>query len=599
MHGDPAKARGPREHDAHDLAENEALEQSFRADSREHDQRWPPTAAGQPLTAAEIFEPDGELELDDDALEYELDVDDDDEPWADAPTSYYNRAGVGSPAGTSAESAELAADGDEAHAPAGAWTQHAEPDAPPEVWPAAPNETSRGMKRRASRSSAPPAPQPIPSLRHQHAMAAAPLQTAARSTPAPRFAPLGAAPPQAAPGHVHRPPGAAPPVTAGAAPHARSRPSLPASWPARHPALAHSLSEAVADPSHHAETSWSGPRSSGVHMRSPVRDSAAQVQAQAQAPAVAASFYLDSLVPQVRPAEPIRHAKRSRTWLWNMLATLPLCAAMAGLYMLWVRPSPAKPALAHASAPSAPSMPRAEPMTGFTIDSRPTGAEIRVDGRSLGAVTPARVTGLQPGLHSVELTLAGHLRAGLPVQISEGAVFDVPPIALHPEQPQPAAESAEVAPAPELSREARRAARAERRAAWLERREARKAKRDARRALSGDAEHTPQAVAAAPAQTPDPAPAELPEEATDRPAVLATAMPRNDDGPGMLRINSRPWSKIFVDDRFVGNTPQLALELEPGRHSIRLVNEPLGMAKTLLITIRSGETVTKIENLID
>jgi PEGA domain len=169
-------------------------------------------------------------------------------------------------------------------------------------------------------------------------------------------------------------------------------------------------------------------------------------------------------------------------------------------------------------------------------------------------------------------------------------VFEVPAITLHPAQPEPAVASAEAAPTRELSRAERRAARAERRAAWLEKRDARRAKREARRAAA-EARSEPDALAEAPEQAP--------EEESAASEDLAAAMPKSDEGPGMLRINSRPWSKVFVDDHFVGNTPQLALELEAGRHSVRLVNEPLGMAKTFIVTIRSGEMVTKVENLID
>jgi hypothetical protein len=69
------------------------------------------------------------------------------------------------------------------------------------------------------------------------------------------------------------------------------------------------------------------------------------------------------------------------------------------------------------------------------------------------------------------------------------------------------------------------------------------------------------------------------------------------DGQGTLRINSRPWARVMVDNKFVGNTPQRGLRIASGEHSVKLVNEPLNMSKTIHVTIHDGETVTRVEML--
>ena len=56
----------------------------------------------------------------------------------------------------------------------------------------------------------------------------------------------------------------------------------------------------------------------------------------------------------------------------------------------------------------------------------------------------------------------------------------------------------------------------------------------------------------------------------------------------ILRINSRPWSQLFVDGRLVGNTPQLALDVQPGEHEIRLVNSVFGMTKSFRVDVGPG-----------
>lgn len=68
---------------------------------------------------------------------------------------------------------------------------------------------------------------------------------------------------------------------------------------------------------------------------------------------------------------------------------------------------------------------------------------------------------------------------------------------------------------------------------------------------------------------------------------------------GTLRINSRPWSQVFVDDNLVGNTPQMAIELKAGRHTVKLVNESLGLTNTFAVHLEPGQTLTRIVSLIE
>jgi len=66
---------------------------------------------------------------------------------------------------------------------------------------------------------------------------------------------------------------------------------------------------------------------------------------------------------------------------------------------------------------------------------------------------------------------------------------------------------------------------------------------------------------------------------------------------GVLQINSRPWARVLVDGRFVGHTPQRAVRLAPGRHRVRLENEPMEMSKSFEVMIAAGQTVTRVEML--
>jgi hypothetical protein len=67
--------------------------------------------------------------------------------------------------------------------------------------------------------------------------------------------------------------------------------------------------------------------------------------------------------------------------------------------------------------------------------------------------------------------------------------------------------------------------------------------------------------------------------------------------PATLRINSRPWSEVFIDGAAMGNTPQLAIQLTPGEHRVRLHNPQLAATKIFTLRVRPGEVVERIEQL--
>jgi hypothetical protein len=77
----------------------------------------------------------------------------------------------------------------------------------------------------------------------------------------------------------------------------------------------------------------------------------------------------------------------------------------------------------------------------------------------------------------------------------------------------------------------------------------------------------------------------------------AEELPTTAAAPGTLRINSRPWSQVFLDDRLLGTTPLLGVSVPPGRYTVRLSNPELGMGKTFTVHVAAGELVTRVESL--
>jgi hypothetical protein len=68
---------------------------------------------------------------------------------------------------------------------------------------------------------------------------------------------------------------------------------------------------------------------------------------------------------------------------------------------------------------------------------------------------------------------------------------------------------------------------------------------------------------------------------------------------GVLRINSRPWSQVFIDGKPAGTTPILGVSLSPGEHSVRLVNNTFHMRKTFDIVVNAGESISHVVSLDD
>jgi len=68
-------------------------------------------------------------------------------------------------------------------------------------------------------------------------------------------------------------------------------------------------------------------------------------------------------------------------------------------------------------------------------------------------------------------------------------------------------------------------------------------------------------------------------------------------GEAFLRINSRPWSQVFIDGTLVGTTPKIDLRVSAGPHRVRLVNPELGLSKTFQVDASAGQTIAHVEHL--
>jgi hypothetical protein len=260
------------------------------------------------------------------------------------------------------------------------------------------------------------------------------------------------------------------------------------------------------------------------------------------------------------------------------------------------------------------------------VSSVPPGAAIFVDGQPTAMVTPASITTLRYGYHTVQLRLDGHAEGEQAVKVPDENAVAINLVALQPPAPKTREERwAAYKAKREAAKQARLEAAEARAAKRAEAREARLAKRaEAREARSSGASDADDAaerrhelraakIAALYRQRKGLPPKEGDEE-------LLASMGKSHAGPssssfgshaaetekpastgktGTLMLNTRPWSEVYVDGEHVGHTPVRGLPLRAGHHKIKLENPQMGMSKTISVSIAAGETLTKSETLGD
>ncbi|MBN2497744.1 MAG: serine/threonine protein kinase [Deltaproteobacteria bacterium] len=67
--------------------------------------------------------------------------------------------------------------------------------------------------------------------------------------------------------------------------------------------------------------------------------------------------------------------------------------------------------------------------------------------------------------------------------------------------------------------------------------------------------------------------------------------------PGVLNLNTDPWSEIYLGKRKLGITPLLGLELPPGRYMLRAINRAQGIEKRIQVVIKPLEVTEAFVDL--
>lgn len=246
--------------------------------------------------------------------------------------------------------------------------------------------------------------------------------------------------------------------------------------------------------------------------------------------------------------------------------------------------------------------------SGFTLDTLPSGATVYVDDRQLPQRTPVTVTDLTPGLHTIRTELTNYAPWTGQIEVQEGQVQALPRTVLTLRQVTVRFESTPSGARVTLVRgnerrsigETPTTAQVETSGDTWTVEMSRSGHEDWSEPLTlpaGQAEHTVTATLTERERVAG----RTPRRGGDR----NTGGSSGDDGPreaasggtGTLRVNTTPWSQVFVDGRLIGNTPQMNVPLPAGRHTITFVNPEFNIRERVNVTIRPGQTETLIRRL--
>jgi serine/threonine protein kinase len=286
------------------------------------------------------------------------------------------------------------------------------------------------------------------------------------------------------------------------------------------------------------------------------------------------------------------------------------------------------PSSVGATAPTAPAA-----TGGFSLETTPPGARVFLDGNPLDGATPMRVANLVPKKYAVRIELPEFGAQTLDVDVRSGVDQTLPRVTLQPEKVRvritsepPSAEAVVVRGderrtlgktpldvtlenngTPWTLEVARSGFEPFRRELAVENGETTLAVQavlartgGAARASSSSPSRSEARAAKEPeaeAPTPEPEPVAAKEVKEVKEPKRPEPVAATGGGNGTLRINSRPWSQVFIDGKLIGNTPQMNVSLPEGSHRVTLVNPEFSLKKSVTITIKAGQTETQIINL--
>ncbi|MBN2342494.1 MAG: protein kinase [Deltaproteobacteria bacterium] len=245
--------------------------------------------------------------------------------------------------------------------------------------------------------------------------------------------------------------------------------------------------------------------------------------------------------------------------------------------------------------------------TGVYIESDPPGCTVEIDGKLVDDKTPLTVSDLEPGNHVVKLSKDKYADLQFEVDVEKGKQAKLPPKKLTLAKVEITFNTAPQGHKVALLEGANRVNLGVTPATY----EVETGKeyeveytcgsKSVVRPLSRSELETGADKISMPAVTCDAGPVVGPKRVTPpvgkRPTQPAVG-PAEGGGTGFLSVQTKPWSKVYINGTFVKNTPLVKKSLKAGKYNITVENEGFGIKKSFSVTIKAGQTTTLVKKLI-
>jgi serine/threonine-protein kinase len=67
---------------------------------------------------------------------------------------------------------------------------------------------------------------------------------------------------------------------------------------------------------------------------------------------------------------------------------------------------------------------------------------------------------------------------------------------------------------------------------------------------------------------------------------------------GTLSVQTRPWSKVYINGKFIKNTPLVRYQLKAGVYRVTVEDSTNNIKKDFRATIKAGQSTTLVKRLM-
>jgi hypothetical protein len=261
------------------------------------------------------------------------------------------------------------------------------------------------------------------------------------------------------------------------------------------------------------------------------------------------------------------------------------------------------------------SLERGEALSaGFYLETQPPGATVEIDGRVVDDQTPLTVSDLKPGNHVVKVTKEKYRDLKFEVEVSDGKNEKLPLKKLVLKKVELTFNTKPQGANVTLLTNGRRIDLGQTPAVYkIEtdkqyKIEYKCGKSKIVKELTEEAYNTGSdkvSLASVKCGTEK----EEPKIASSRPhsgggsfksskTAVVIKKPKASGGQGWLSVQTKPWSKVFVNGRFIKNTPLVKHSLKAGKYTVTVENPSFGIKRQFRVTIKAGQTTTLVQKLI-